>query len=71
MGPLHEDRHQDVAGIHQWPFRRAGDILAFRLEPGYYFWDFTIDKDYVQPNRVCILASGTPGHSCFVFTYLS
>lgn len=66
--------HYTMTATKTWQVYINGHFAAqvtFRLEPGYYFWDFTIDKDYVQPNRVCILASGTPGHSCFGFTYLS
>ena len=43
---------------------------TFTLSPGYYYWDFSINKDYVQPSKVCVLATGTPGHSCVYFDYL-
>ena len=27
--------------------------------------------DYNEPSKLCVLASGTPGHSCFYFDYLA
>lgn len=44
---------------------------TFSLGAGYYYWTFTIDKDYNEPSKLCVLASGTPGHSCFYFDYLA
>jgi hypothetical protein len=43
---------------------------TFTLSPGYYYWDFSINNDYVQPSKACVLATGTPGHSCVYFDYL-
>jgi len=57
-----------------WQVYVSGKLAAsrtFTLNTGYYFWTFTLDKDYTEPSKICTLASGTSGHSCVHFTYLA
>jgi hypothetical protein len=66
--------HYTTTATKTWQVYINGKIAAvrtFALSPGYYFWTFTISRDYVQPSKVCVMASGTTGHSCWIFVYLA
>ena len=66
--------HYTGRATKTWQVYINGKFAAqatFTLNAGYYYWTFTIDKDYNEPSKLCVLASGTPGHSCFYFDYLA
>lgn len=66
--------HYTGSATKTWQVYINGKFAAqktFTLAAGYYFWTFTIDKDYNEPSKLCVLASGTPGHSCVYFDYLA
>jgi hypothetical protein len=58
-----------------WEVYVSGRLAAsrtFTLGPGSYYWTFNIDRDYVGPSRICVVAAGLfqiDGRACYYFGY--
>jgi hypothetical protein len=66
--------HYTSRATKTWRVHVGSSVVAsktFTLGPGYYYWDFSVHREFWDPTSVCLGATNTPGYSCRYYSYLS